>query len=295
MPKPPKPFRKYGGPTKLVSDVELALQTLSDKLVLRQESCKTHTVLLIENFGARSSLEAAAVYLVSAIAQNIEANLRLREALFDEDHFARDLATDVKRVVGGSKVDDEVKTKERDPWLWEAISHLFVHLSRLNSEFHAMGEVLAKTSIKFDVRDHGLDLIGIYEGAEFGLSAGECKAYLTDPSRGITDAANKLGEVESNARDIEIRAAVNQLRSSIPEAKQKMIAGSFWNNERSYFPFVCCDDEYSTKWTTNRKLMEALEIPVEQKVLVPLAIPKARKKFDRLCALMRIYVAKESE
>ena len=168
MPKLPEPFRNYDGPVELVSDVELALQTLSDNLVLRQETCETHTVLLVENFGVRSSLEAAAVYLVSAIAQNIEANLKLREALFDEDHYARDLATDVKRVVGGSKVDDEVKTKERDPWLWEGISHLFVHLSRLNPEFHAVGEVLAKTSIKFDVRDHGLDLIGIYEELNLG-------------------------------------------------------------------------------------------------------------------------------
>jgi hypothetical protein len=295
LPQRPSPFKKYTGPTELVADVEHALQTLGDKLTLRQEICETHSVLLVENFGKRSCLEATAVYLVSAISQNIEANLQLREALFDEDNFERDLGNDVKRVVGDSTVEDEFKTMVRDPWLWEGISHMFVHLSRLNPAFHAVGEVLAKTSIKFDVRDHGLDMIGIYEGENFGLTAGECKAYLNDPSRAITDATSKLGEVESNARDIEIRAAVSQLRPSISEDKQRKIAGGFWNNERSYYPFVCCDDQHVKKWTNRRKLMRAMEIPAEQKVLVPLAMRNARGKFDRLCELMRIYVAVEGD
>lgn len=295
MPKLPKPFNDYNWPIKLVADVEYALQTLGGKLSLREETCDTHTVLLVENFGTRPCFEATAVYLVSAIAQNIEANLQLREALFDEDNFERDLANDVERVVGNSTVDNEFKTMVRDPWLWEGISHMFIHLSRLNPAFHAVGAVLAKTSVKFDVRDHGLDMIGIYEGGKFGLTAGECKAYLTNPGRGITDAASKLGEVESNARDIEVRAAVNQLRSSIPESKQKMIAGSFWNNDRSYYPFVCCDDQHAKKWTNKRKLMRALEIPVEQKVLVPLAMRNAKGKFDRLCELMRTYVGAERD
>lgn len=81
---------------------------------------------------------------------------------------------------------------------------MLIHLSRFDSEFHLSGRVLAKTSIKHDVHDHGLDIIAIYEAGKLGISAGECKAYFDNPSRGITDASNKLGEVNANRRDIEI-------------------------------------------------------------------------------------------
>jgi len=179
----------------------------SHTLVREQSECQTHSVLRADNLDEESCLEAAAIYLVSAIAQSIDANLRIREALFDEESLSRDLHADVVAVIGENSADAEFKTMKRDPWMWEGISHMLIHLSREEKEFHPSGAVLAKTSIKYDVNDHGLDVITIYEAGGLGISAGECKAYLADPTRAIVDATHKLSEVDSNKRDNEIRAS----------------------------------------------------------------------------------------
>jgi hypothetical protein len=283
----------YHGPHRLSDDVAAALRILSDRLSVQKSECETHSVIVVQEFDNGEILEATAIYLVSAISQNIEANLQIREALFNEAKISRELENDVISVVGKHDVDDEFKKMIRDPWMWEGISHMFMHLSRSNSDFHPMGRLLAKTSIKHDVHDHGLDVIAIYESRDLGLSAGECKAYLDNPSRGITDASNRLGEIDANKRDIEIRSAVNQLRSALTKDAKGKLAGTFWRDERSYLPFVCCDEQYAGDWYRNRRSLGQLDVPVSRKILFPLSLSEARQKFDRICEMMRAYVAKE--
>jgi hypothetical protein len=168
---------------------------------------------------------------------------------------------------------------------------MLIHLSRFDPNFHPSGRVLAKTSIKYDIHDHGLDVIAVYEAVGLGISAGECKAYLNDPSRGITDASNKLCEVDTNVRDVEIRSTVSQLRSSLDEDAKEKLAGAFWRDERSYLPFVCCDSEYACDWVRNRRSLQRLAIPASRKFLFPLSLPDVGKKFDAICDMMRAYVA----
>ena len=75
----------YTGPSDLVTDADTALQALSDCLSIDRDECATHSVIVIDGFDDNEVLEATAVYLVSAISQNIDANLQIREALFEEE------------------------------------------------------------------------------------------------------------------------------------------------------------------------------------------------------------------
>ena len=168
----------YFGPSDLVTDINTALQTLSECLSIVRDECATHSVIVVQGFDDNEVLEATAVYLVSAISQNIDANMQIREALFEEESISRELGRDVISVIGEHDVDDEFKKMNRDPWMWEGISHMLIHLSQLDSDFHPIGQVLAKTSIKYDVHDHGLDVIAIYDSGTLGITAGECKAYF---------------------------------------------------------------------------------------------------------------------
>jgi len=283
----------YTGPSDLAADVNRALETLSDRLSIDREECETHSVIVVHGFEDDEVLEATAVYLVSAISQNIDANLKIREALFEEEMISRELESDIISVVGEHDADDEFKRMNRDPWIWEGISHMLIHISRFNPDFHPIGQVLAKTSIKYDVHDHGLDVIAIYDSGVLGITAGECKAYFDNPTRAILDAANKLREVDANIRDIEIRSTVSQLRCSLADDVKRRIAGSFWRNERSYLPFVCCDKECACNWNTKRKSLRRLNIPVSHKILFPLSLLEVRRKFDRICAIIRLYAAIE--
>ncbi|MFT5327339.1 MAG: hypothetical protein ACI8P0_005228 [Planctomycetaceae bacterium] len=155
--------------------------------------------------------------------------------------------------------------------------------------FHPSGTVLVKTSVKHDVKDHGLDLIGLYRGSSIGVSAGESKAYLNDPARGIRDASNRLQEVDLNKRDTELRSTVNQLRPSLPAGDQDELAGAFWRNERTYLPFVCCDLTHAEDWKSDRPTLTRLKVAASKKLLVPLSITTARDTFDSICSLMREY------
>lgn len=280
---------RYNGPADLAGDISTALLALNEQLTITIEDSSTHKVLLINGFSHAENLEATAVYLVGAIAAVIEQNLRIRRALYFEETLNQELLDNVISIIGDENINDENKTMVRNPWLWEGISHMFIHLSRLNSNFHPSGSILVKTSIKHDVHDHGLDMIGIYRDVELGLSLGECKAYLKDPSGAISDASTKLSEVDAKLRDNEIRSTINQLQHALTPADQDQIAGAFWRNERSYMPFICCDDESSVNWHLNRKPLNRLQVPVTKKLLVPLSIPDALEVFDAISLLMKEY------
>jgi hypothetical protein len=280
----------YRGPTDLADDVKTALKILNEQLAVTAEETKSHTVLTVEGFGYGDTLEASAVYLVGAVAASIEQNMSIRHALYDEADVERDLHADIVSIIrSDNAIDDEFRIKVRDPWLWEGISHLFVHLSQLDTAFHPSGNVLVKTSIKHDVHDHGLDLVAIYRSTAVGLSAGESKAYLDDPGRGIRDASNRLREVDQNKRDTELRSTINQLLPSLSPADKSSVAGAFWRNERTYIPFVCCDESYAEDWKSKRPTLTRLDVAASKKLLVPLSIASARDTFDSICSLMREY------
>jgi hypothetical protein len=279
----------YKGPDNLAGDMELALNVLASSLTITATECESHTHLETGGFGSPDTLTATAVYLVGSVAQCIQADLQIRVALFDDATRNVELLADIEEVVGDDSSDDQFKTMSRDPWIWEAISHLFVHLAKTTTGFHPSGAVLAKTQVKYDVNDHGLDLIAIYDAGELGITAGESKAYLNDPGRAITDAANRLREVDESLRDSDIRATVNQLRPALNAAHTAKLGGTFWRNERTYYPFVCCDEGDAVDWVRNRKVLRDLSIPVSRKMLVPFSIPNAKAVFDTLSSLMRAY------
>lgn len=269
--------------------MKTAIGSLSSSLTVTTTICGTHTHLQIGGFESSTTLKATAVYLVGSVAQCIQSDLLIREALFDDATRDKDLLTDIVGVVGDAAADEQFKTMNRDPWIWEAISHLVVHLSQSAAGFHPSGKVLAKTQVKYDVNDHGLDLIAIYESGGLGITAGESKAYLDNPARAITDAANRLSEVDKSLRDADIRATINQLRPVLTAAQNAKIGGAFWRNERTYYPFVCCDNDAALDWSRNRKSLRALALPVTHKILVPIVLPDARALFDSLATQMRSY------
>ena len=280
---------KYKGPAKLVQDVEAALDELAGRLTITHQEVDSHCILQIDGFADRDVQDAIAVYLVSLICQSVQANLQVRNALFNEDTFDRDVRRDVVSVIGKKSATGRFKTYRRDPWIWEGICHLFIHLSVSSKDYHPSGRVLAKTSVKYDVLDHGLDLIAIYRAANLGISAGECKAYFSDPSRAIQHAAAALSEVDTNVREMEIRAAVSQLRSALSPTNQSKLADAFWREERTYFPFVCCDHDHARDWTRGRTSLRSLKVPVSKRLLVPCSIKRARKAFDNIAKAMRVY------
>jgi hypothetical protein len=289
MAKAKTPVPTYDGPASLDKDVQIAITVLTSQLGASLQECETHTHLDISGFGSPATMKATAVYLVGSIAQCIQADMEIRAALYDDATRSRDLLSDIVDVIGDASRNDTFKIMERDPWMWEAIGHMLFHLAKSKADFHPSGRILAKTQVKYDLHDHGLDLIAIYEADLLGITAGESKAYLNDPAKAITGAANRLKELDDTMRDVEIRATITQLRPSLTAAQQAKLGNCFWRQERTYYPMVCCDDQSERDWIRNRKVLRDLAIPVSRKFLLPFAMPAARTTFDQIAEFMRAY------
>ncbi len=285
---------EYAGPHAIHNDTTTALISLSERLSVSTSPCSTHSVIAITGFGDDSTLEATAVYLVAAIASCIECNLRIRAALFDEHSLTADLERDVRSVIGTPDSGTQYITTQRNPWMWEAISHMFIHLARSQNGFHPPGQILAKSTIKHDVHEHGLDLVAIYQNPAdllLGVTTGECKAYLHDPLRAIGDASRVFHECDENQRDTDIRAAVGHLSESLNGEFRSRLAGAFWRQERTYLPFVFCDQSDAIQWGNPRESLGRLDVPIRRKYLYPLSLVRARDKLDVICDYMRRYVS----
>ncbi|MCM1567793.1 MAG: hypothetical protein NC238_17940 [Dehalobacter sp.] len=283
----------YQGPNQIKDDVERALQNLHTVIRTELTEHENHSVIRIYGLGQENTVvQGIAVYLVGAIASCVDFNMEIRTALFNEDTLVRDLYRDVTNVIGvNNGISDRIKTYERNPWIWEGISHLFLHLSIMNPANHPPGRLLAKSSIHLDVNDHGLDIIGLYGTDSLGVTAGECKAYLERPAAAITDAAKRLQEVDNLLRDAEIRATLSQFRPSLLPEQQTLLVRAFWHDERAYFPMVCCDSGHSVDWALSRVDLIRLRPPVNRKYLVPAPIDGADSFFDILSEEMRCYAS----
>lgn len=278
----------------LQSDLEDSLAWLDANLpLISARTCKTHTLLEYDTIDPSADLlRNLGVFLTASIAQCVEFNLAIRQALFDEADLGRDLAASVVSVIGAdNSISTITKRDERNPWLWEAISHLLIHLARSDPQRHPPGPVLAKSLIHLDPKDHGLDLFAIYGDMALGVTVGECKAYLGRPAAGIRDAAERLRELDSTDRDSEIRQFVAAAGVVLDDAKRKLLTGAFWRKERCYVPFVCCDESEASAWTRARKSLRSLGVDIDRRILIPLVISDAWCFFDDLSNAIRDYAA----
>ena len=164
------------------------------------------------------------------------------------------------------------------------------HLSRSNADLHPPGRILATSGIKLDLREHGLDIIAVYLDETIGISTGECKAYLTNPSRAISDAAKQLKQVDTHHRDGEIRVAMNQIFDSLNAEHQAAIGQAFWHDNRSLLPFICCDEAHALDWNKKRRSLGKLDVVVPRKILFPLTLIEARRVFNSISDKIRGYI-----
>lgn len=280
----------YIGPVQLHVDLETALADLDANVQVAASQYDGHSVLEFDGLQLPVCITAQAIYLVGVVASSIQFNLRINKALFDEETISEDMSKNVAEVIGESNaVEAEWKRDVRNPWIWECIAHLLLHLSRWNAGRHPPGEIVGMTTPHLNATERGLDFFAIYRSAPFGISVGECKAYLEDPGRAITDAADILAEIDRDERDMQIRQLVTRIRPALPPDVQDQLAGAFWRNERCYFPMVCCDAIHAGNWERSRPKLNRLEPLAHRKIILPHCLNDAEQFFDQLSDEMRNY------
>ena len=166
---------------RLEADIEQCMESLSERLHVTSMAVDTHRLLTITGIDCSAGcLRDLGVYCVGQIAKAVQVNLEIRADLLgvDNEDARSHLIQDVYSVVGENNdgLTDKQKRDERDPWLFEALSHLFVHLSTKNRDFLPVGALIGLTMTHRGVKEPGLDLVAIYTSTVVGLGVGESKA-----------------------------------------------------------------------------------------------------------------------
>jgi len=289
-----KPMTGHTLIRKIEKDIERSLELLRETVEVEPVSVDTHQLVRITGIDqSRECLMALAIYCVGQIAKAIQVNLEIRADLLGDNSDARiQLARDVYSVIGedNSSLTDKQKRDERDPWLFEAISHLIVHLSRIKRELLPVGTLIALTMAHCSAKEKGLDLVAVYFDKELGLGIGESKAKEDDPSRGLREAIGKFSDVDRGEYDAQIREIVGLMRYALSAEYQEQITPAFWKNERAYLPILGYSSNRRPRWILPRKSLEKLAVPSTHRILMPLAIDEFRTFFDKLSDAMRCYL-----
>lgn len=177
-------------------DMELALHHLCGILDVELSNHETHTLLRISGIQqSQECLNCIAIYCVGQILNAVQVNLTIRADLLGTDEKAIDrIVQDVYSVIGENNeiLTNKQKIEERNPWLFETISHLLVHSSRIRPEFHPVGQLLGLLPVHGKVKEPGLDLVAIYISDDIGLGIGEMKAWENDPSAALKKSFREI-------------------------------------------------------------------------------------------------------
>lgn len=275
--------------------VESEIELFASRVVASLLQSKTHHSIIITGIENNSEIiRSLAVYMVSLIANAVEANLEVRADLLEDTEVGKEeLIESVLDTIGESnELDRDFIEDERNPWLAEALIHLLLFVSNKVNNLHPVGEVLAVGLVHDDPKDKGLDITALYQAETLGLTIGECKAYKLNPNKAISNAMKFFDGVDSNRKTGKrIRTQVQILRKFLPEELSALASHSFWKNERCFLTTPIYDKSVDRDWSRNRnKTLGSLNVPLNRRLIIPLAIENFDDFFNSLSDEMRTFV-----
>jgi hypothetical protein len=275
--------------------IEDEIESFSKNLSVDLLKAKTHNSILVTGIENEPSvLRSIAVYMVGLIAHAIEANLEVRADLMEYTEVGKEeIVESVIETIGeDNNLVQDFKEDERNPWLAEALIHLLLFISNKVQNLHPVGEVLVVGLVHDDPKDKGLDLTAIYQSETLGLTIGECKAYKLDPNRAISKAMDFFDGVDTKRKTGKrIRSQVQILRNFLPEEISRSATHGFWKNERCFLTTPVYDSSIVKDWSRSRnKTLGLLKVPLDRRLVIPLAIEDFDKFFDELADEMRNFV-----
>lgn len=284
-----------GSPTSTIEDlVANALTGLRQELTVQAQQVGSHVVVVVDGLEKPAAVEAFATYaLVVGIGQAVRVNLAIATEMFgDGPQFVDALRRDVERTIGASNtITDDFREDQRDPWFTECLGHLLLNLSRDVTALGPPGTIQALTLVHTDVRDHGLDLVGLHmEQALLALNVAEAKASENNASNHSGATATLFAEVDNGARDMEIRAKVQILREALPAERQALVTPAFWHARRSYAAVISYAHASPFSPAHQRPTFAALAVGADRVRLLAVPLANYKQFFDTLADRVRALV-----
>lgn len=271
-----------------------ALATLQQELTVRAQQVASHVVVTVDGLEKPAAIEAFATYaLVAGIGQAVRVNLAIATEMFGGDsQFAHALRRDVEQTIGASNaITKDFREDQRDPWFTECLGHLLLNLSRHLAALGPPGAIQALTLVHTDVRDHGMDLVGLHlEQALLALNVTEAKASENNASNHSGATATLFAEVDAGTRDKEIRAKVQILREALPPERQALVTAAFWHDRRAYAAVISYSQASTFAPAHRRPTYAALAVGADRMRLLAVPLANYRQFFDAVADRVRALV-----
>jgi hypothetical protein len=254
----------------------------------------SHTVVTISGLEKSPAIDAFATYaLVAGIGQAVRVNLAIATDMFGGGpEFGDALRRDVEQTIGANNaITNDFREDQRDPWFTECLGHLLLNLSRHVTALGPPGTIRALTLVHTDVRDHGMDLVGLHlEQALLALNVAEAKASENNASHHSGATAALFAEVDSGTRDKEIRAKVQILREALPPQEQGLITPAFWHDRRAYAAVISYSQTSTFAPAHPRRSYAALAVGADRVRLLAVPLANYRQFFDTVADQVRALV-----
>lgn len=265
-----------------ITDIESACDKVSKTIVIKEHSTVTHIVTQVD--GLDSLQHEIALYLYACVAAHVDCSLRIVESLIGttvDDRLA--LQNELKRLLippDPSKT-DYFRVQHRDPWILEGIGHLMIKLSKNHPELGPPGEVKALTVLHDDVKDHGLDQVGMFtEQQLLSVNIGEAKASENGISAHIDATGKTFKEVRTGIHDFHIRGKIQQLRGSLPDDLQALITPSFWKNSQAFIAIAGYGSGASIDLNSKRVCYERVGLSHDRIRLIAIKLQNYKDFFE---------------
>ena len=230
-----------------------AVHAAATQLTFTQQAVASHQVLTITGWHQPALLQSVARYMVGLRVNAISAGLAVRCGLTDTPADAIEVWDNVIQIVGETATslnDNQISTR-RNPWIAEALWHLCMAAARQSTDLHPPGQVLAVSMPHVKTTDPGVDLAVLFQdGATYGLSIIETKAYENNVGAAMSLCVRLFGEIDEGVHNVRLRQLVGALRAGL--AAQGSISDGLWKNRRCYFSNVHYDDVNQIDWTSAR-------------------------------------------
>ncbi|MGO9976038.1 MAG: hypothetical protein ACLP01_25195 [Solirubrobacteraceae bacterium] len=281
-------------PAAVPNPVAHALAALSTlraalSLVCADPHPDSHWVVEVGGLNDPSAVSALGRYATALIAQVVRIDLVFSAELLETSPaFVTTLTANVHQAIGhDNQISNEFRRYQRDPWITEVIGHLLFMIAAEQDSHCVPGRVAVLTLPHIQVRQQGLDLIGVYalrHGA--GISITESKASETYCTSQLTKAVRLFRALDRGDRSSDVLQALNVFTNYLPDSLRTEAPIAIWAGERLYAPLLAFRTSFHP--TTERPTtLGALKVPHDRRRLLAVRLHNYAAFFDDVADAMR--------
>ncbi len=274
-----------------VASAQSALSALRTALspVCADPHPNSHWVVEVEGLEDPGAVSALGRYATALIAQVVRIDLLFSAELLEASPaFLATLTANVHQAIGGDNhISNDFRRYQRDPWITEAIGHLLFRIAAEQDSHCVPGRVAVLTLPHIQVRQQGLDLIGVYTLADgAGISITESKASETYGNSQLTKAVKLFRALDRGDRSSDLLQALNLFSKYLPDNLRAAAPAAMWAGERIYAPLLAFRTSFHP--TTERPTtLGALKVPHDRRRLLAVRLNDYGTFFDEVADAMR--------